>query len=308
MSEITATGPVAPARGTGTALIRSGADLVELTERLYLRLFRLTLGLVVGAAVLCVALAAIQHRDWHGGLTAALAIVVALTAGSIRRFGAPAVYFALRRTPWRRTIPGALAAVLLVADGPYGPLWFIAMACILVMAVLASRRATITAGVVAALAYVAGTALHGAAFSAGDATHLGAATGIAIDGALGAAAVNWLARFVMRLHQIQQGPAGRPTPRFVTALTDPPKGARRRAPRLLPPGPSRLTARQLQVAVLLRDGLKQGEIAACLGITARQVERLVGQARQRTGAATPSQLVAMLVGGRLVPPTADAAG
>jgi DNA-binding CsgD family transcriptional regulator len=53
------------------------------------------------------------------------------------------------------------------------------------------------------------------------------------------------------------------------------------------------------VLLLLRDGLRQTEIAACLGISTRQVERLLAAARQRVGAATTSQLAAMLASGAL---------
>ncbi len=65
------------------------------------------------------------------------------------------------------------------------------------------------------------------------------------------------------------------------------------------PGP--LTPRQLEAALLIRDGLNQAETAASLGISRRQVERLLAEARERAGAATTSQLVAMLVQAGLVP-------
>jgi len=52
---------------------------------------------------------------------------------------------------------------------------------------------------------------------------------------------------------------------------------------------------------LARDGLRQTEIAACLGISTRQVERLLSEARTRSGAATTSQLVAMLVADGIAP-------
>jgi DNA-binding CsgD family transcriptional regulator len=64
---------------------------------------------------------------------------------------------------------------------------------------------------------------------------------------------------------------------------------------------SRLTTRQLEVTLLLRDGLRQTEIAACLGISVRQVERLLASARERVDAATTTQLVAMLATGALGP-------
>ena len=60
-----------------------------------------------------------------------------------------------------------------------------------------------------------------------------------------------------------------------------------------------MTARQLQVTLLLRDGLRQTEIASCLGISVRQVERLLGAARERVGAITTNELVAMLASGAL---------
>jgi DNA-binding CsgD family transcriptional regulator len=67
---------------------------------------------------------------------------------------------------------------------------------------------------------------------------------------------------------------------------------------------SRLTARQLEVALLLRGGLRYAEIAERLGITPRQVAR---QARERASAGTSSHLVAMLAQGRLQGQHADAA-
>ena len=48
---------------------------------------------------------------------------------------------------------------------------------------------------------------------------------------------------------------------------------------------TRLTARQLEALLLARDGLMQAEIASCMGISSRQVERLLHDARERVGAA-----------------------
>ena len=89
-------------------------------------------------------------------------------------------------------------------------------------------------------------------------------------------------------------------PRQLPVLTD-----KREQPPATDPGRpepiSRLTARQLEVALLVRDGLRQSEIALCLGISPRQVERHLHDARARVGAATTSQLVVMLVTGGLAP-------
>jgi DNA-binding CsgD family transcriptional regulator len=62
----------------------------------------------------------------------------------------------------------------------------------------------------------------------------------------------------------------------------------------------RLTPRQLQAALLAGAGLKHSEIAITLGISSRQVQRLLGQARKRTGAASTAHLVAMLASDDLV--------
>ena len=53
--------------------------------------------------------------------------------------------------------------------------------------------------------------------------------------------------------------------------------------------------------LLVRDGLLQAEIALALGVSTRQVERLLASARSRTGTATTSQLVAKLVTEQLSP-------
>jgi hypothetical protein len=44
--------------------------------------------------------------------------------------------------------------------------------------------------------------------------------------------------------------------------------------------------------LLAGGGLCQSEIATCLGVSARQVARLLAQARERSGSATTAELVA----------------
>lgn len=64
---------------------------------------------------------------------------------------------------------------------------------------------------------------------------------------------------------------------------------------------SRLTARQLQVVALLADGLRYREVAACLSISQRQVQRHVTQAATRLGVNTAYELVAVAVSEGMVP-------
>jgi DNA-binding CsgD family transcriptional regulator len=53
-----------------------------------------------------------------------------------------------------------------------------------------------------------------------------------------------------------------------------------------------LTSRQLQVVMLVCEGLRHAEIAASLGIRPQQVRRHLAQARRRTASQSTPQLVA----------------
>jgi DNA-binding CsgD family transcriptional regulator len=61
-----------------------------------------------------------------------------------------------------------------------------------------------------------------------------------------------------------------------------------------------LTARQLQVVVLLADGLRADDIAQRLGIATSTVYRYVERAKERTGVTSRSELVALAIRERLV--------
>lgn len=288
--------------GNTGALVRSGADLVELVERLYLRLFGISLGLVVGASGLSVIFAVLQPTNWHRGATAGAAAASAAAAFIVLRGGA-GPYFWLRRQAWGPILPGALGGLTLLLGGPGGALWFVALAGIGVTSVLASPRQTMAVAVCGTGCYILGTVLPGGSLvSAHDPSRLAAAGGLALDGLLCLAVVDSLARFVLRLYRFELEASGwHPRPVFVGDVGGSARRPEQRVVRLLPRGSSRLTARQLEVVVLLRDGLRQDEIAVCLSISARQVERLVAEARRRVDAKTTAELVASLVRGGLVP-------
>lgn len=57
----------------------------------------------------------------------------------------------------------------------------------------------------------------------------------------------------------------------------------------------RLTPRQVEVLVLLAAGLRYGEVAAKLVISARQVQRHAMQAAERAGAVNVCHLIALAV-------------
>jgi DNA-binding CsgD family transcriptional regulator len=66
----------------------------------------------------------------------------------------------------------------------------------------------------------------------------------------------------------------------------------------------RLTARQTQVAALLADGLRYREVAACLSISERQVQRHIAEAVARLGLRNAYELAAVAVSAGLVPDAA----
>lgn len=123
----------------------------------------------------------------------------------------------------------------------------------------------------------------------------------------------WLAGFVLRLHLYGAGAVAQPVPqerrpRRVLSVSAPdPAVARQPRGRPRARGTAGLTPRQLEVVLLLRDGLQQSQIAEALSISRRQVERHVSDARARTGARTSAELVARVVRDGLVPAPATAA-
>jgi len=176
-----------------------------------------------------------------------------------------------------------------------------------VIADVSSMTLAVSAGVVTATAFVLTTVAGGTPLiDHGDAGILGAAVALPINAFIGAVAAEHFARFVLALRRLQDREPTPPAPRRV-AVSETPRAASQRRPRVSsrasePREPAtRLTARQLEALLLARDGLLQAEIASCLGISTRQVERLMHDARERVGAATTGELIALLVSDGLVP-------
>lgn len=170
------------------------------------------------------------------------------------------------------------------------------------VAAVSSTSLAIGAAGTTSLAFLAGTILGGQALvSPQDLGVLPAVVGLPAYTLAGRVLIDGFAGLVLERHRLTAArPQHRAHPLRVPNLadsptSDPPAPAARRTSR----SASRLTARQLEVTLLLRDGLRQTEIAVCLGISLRQVERLLGTARQRVAARTTSELVAMLCNGEL---------
>jgi DNA-binding CsgD family transcriptional regulator len=284
--------------------------MVHLVEELHVRLFALTLVLLGASGAVSVLLAQTDPRE-HVGVLAVLFAALAILSSVLGLARRRPLYRWLRHNRAHQLAPALIAATIVLADGPYSPSWWIALALLFTVAAVSDTRFTLAGAILTALAYTAGTLLRGASLlPGGDGEYLTVIGGLIVNPLIALAVAETFARFVLRLHRLQQDIAeDRLPPLHVTAVTAPTQAgeppaeqpaARPRRRLALPRGTSTLTARQLEVVLLARDGLRQAEIAACLGISARQVERHLEQARRRAKAATTSQLVAMLVSGRLV--------
>ena len=300
-------------------LITRGADLVVLAEELYLRLFVLALAFVLVSGMLSIWFGAGSAAPLAVTLPFSLAVGVFAVAGLLRP---RRVYGWLRYARWRQLAPAVLSALAMVPTGPDSPLWWPALALVILVTSISSLRLSLLAAVLNAAGYVAGTVVGGEAIiRGGEAGILAGAVGFVAYTLVGSFVCEAFARFVLGFARLERATSmGEPRRVSSIVLDDPPAprdapgddlasghGVARRPPAPLrrtvtaPAARSPLTPRQLEVALLVRDGLNQSEAAASLGISRRQVERLLGEARNRAGASTTSHLVAMLVNAGLAP-------
>ena len=300
---------VGPAAPTGSWMIRSGADLVYLAEELYLRLFKLSLVLTAVGAVLSALFGALASSRASSSLTDVLSVIgLAVAAAGLAR--PRQAYCWLRYSAQHQLVPAGLAALAVLVNGPDSPTWWMALPLLWIVAVVSSTRLALAAAMLSALAYLVGTLIGGEVLiHAGDTGVFPAAVALLADTLIARLVVETFARFTLRMHQLEQTAASPPlrVPNLATASSSHSHSQASAQPLFAdtshPDRRSRLTARQLEVVVLVRDGLRQSEISLCLGISPRQVERHLHDARIRVGAATTSQLVVMLVTGGLVPAT-----
>ena len=293
--------PAATAPERGLEPIRCGGDLVCLVDELCVRLFALTMLLTIagcGLSIFVGVLADGATRALPTSIFAATGVVVAGTGLAWPR----ASYRWLCRTASHELAPAGLAMAMVLVNGPDSPSWWVALPLLWAVATVSSTVRTVTASVATALAYLAGTLLGGEPLiDHGNAVVLTSAVALIANTLLGRLLVEAFTSFVLRTHTA-------PAPAPIYADVQPTPAApgssipTRRPVRPQRDRTSRLTPRQLEVTSLTRDGLRRGEIAVCLGISPRQVERLLHDACERVGAANATELVAMLVTGALTPP------
>lgn len=291
--------PVLPAR--------LGAELVHLAEEFYVRIFAVGCAILIAGCGLALCFATLD-RGVPGPPT--VLFVAASAAFAVAGLARPrGVYRRLRSRRALQLTPAALGAFAVLLDGPESECWWIALPLLWIVATLSSTPLAVGAAIATAAAFVTGTVLGGQALiTPGDLGVLPATVALPAYTVVGHVLIDGFAALVLgrdhvALEVAQNPPPPLRVPNLATPTPTPaasPASAVPTTPLARRPRPaSRLTARQLEVTLLLRDGLRQTEIAACLGISVRQVERLLAAARERVQAATTTHLVAMLASGAL---------
>jgi DNA-binding CsgD family transcriptional regulator len=281
--------------------VHAGAELVHLVAELYVRLIRVGFAILLVGCALTLWFATLKHGS--PGPTTSLFVVGAAFFGVVGVARPDRVYLLLRSRRLLQVAPAAFGAVAVLLDGPDSECWWIALPLLWIVAAVSSTWLAVGAAAMTAVAFLAGTILGGQALlGPQDSGVLPTAVGLPAYTLVGRVLIDGFAGLVLGRRLIvaerQQAPSPLRVPNLAASAASPaeaPPPAAQRTPRSTSP----LTARQLQVTLLLRDGLRQTEIASCLGISVRQVERLLGAARARAGATTTSELVAMLASGAL---------
>lgn len=326
--ELTGTTPVEPHAPAGVVeessqldVVRCGAELVQLSERFYGAAFIASIilvGLAALAALALVPLRASEPLDSPAPTVVVAAALLALVPVAVWRAGA--LYRLVRRQPGVE-LALVLAAAALIVYPLRSELWWPSCALLMLLGILVPLRRAMA---YCAVVLVANLVAH---LVAGDLRHtpavaiIGLWIGYPLWTAACAVLSDRLARHVLLLNATRA--RQRPAPlRFATWTSgvraasavgdrEPPVstpgsvGDRDREMRTADAVPTgmldRLTARQLQVVALLVDGLHYREVAGCLSISVRQVERHVAHAIARLDVANAYELVAVAVAERMVP-------
>jgi DNA-binding CsgD family transcriptional regulator len=321
--------PVGPrlAQRSEDDIVRSGAELVALSERFYGGVFIGASGFV-GLAALA-ALAVLPVRSFPPGTPVTVAFVATgliAVAAVLAVWRSRELYRALRRWPQLQLGLVLVAAALVANPAMSSALWWPSCAILMALALVVPLRTT--------LAYcllVLGANLAGHLVAADlDETHAVDIIGLWIGYPLWLMAIaivtDRLAAHVLRVNSTPIADPVRAPPRRVPAWRAEPAGAcatgaaevvlataangdePSTAAAETPAGRiRRLTARQIQVAALLADGLRYREVAACLSISERQVQRHIAEAVTRLGLRNAYELAAVAVSAGLVPDAAATA-
>lgn len=301
-----------------TAVVRCGAELVGVTERFYVGLWTVALAFVVFASLAALLVLQVHPRP-QGALAAAeivmTGLLVPLAVMAVWR--AQALYRLLRRRPLLELGPVAIAVALIAQPDMAGDLWWPSCSILMALAIVAPLRRTVVYGAIVLTSNLAANVVAGDLDVRPAVAIIGLWIGYPVWLGIVAVGAALLARHLLTLNT--GPPPPREAPRRVRAWTTPrdshaaettanavdaPNGEAvstegTQAPNRV--ATQRLTARQLEVVMLLADGMRHREIADCLSISERQVQRHIAQAAARVNVRNSYELVALVVSDGLIP-------
>jgi len=309
----------APSTDGAPGHVRSGAELVGIAEVFRRKAFVGGI-LTVGASAL-VALLLLPVRRSAAEVdpltpTVLLTVAIAVAAPLAARHPS-GLYHILRHRPAARALLVLLAAALL-CQPLRSELWWPSCALLMLLATVVS----VPQALAACLPVLGANLLAHVAAGDLDETPAVAVLGLWIGfpfwvGSM-ALLTDRVARHLMlvRVRAVAAAPAAgrRDVHPWVHVSADAvaapgPEPSEHRAPLSSPPDPRppaktlvTLSERQLEVVALLADGCRYAEIAAILGISTRQVERVAAGAVAVLGAENVAHLVAIATAEGLVPP------
>lgn len=277
----------------------SGAERVEISERFFRGVFACALVFVGSASTAALALLPLRGTPSpEASLSACLtALMLLSTPIAIRR--APQLYRGLRREP-RWELACVIIAAILIVHPLQSQFWWPACGLLMLVATLAPLARTIAYCLLVLGANLAAHVIAGDLHETPTVTIVGLWVGFLFWSTAVSLATDQLASQLLRMHATPS--PRRPRPVRVRAVIDSAEAALPdyeqgdEPPQKL----QKLTFRQLQVVALLADGLRYAEIADCLSISVRQVQRHASQATARLNLKSVNELVAVAVADGLV--------
>jgi DNA-binding CsgD family transcriptional regulator len=299
MSNAIAAGMIQRHEAPRAMLFQRPAELVDVSEVIYRRVFAVGLWVAVGSTGIAMLSALLEPAGSRLSGLIACGICLAATICVAARPAGP--YAQLRRRPQTLLVIGALLGAGAYNVGSENYELFLPLVTVIGVSGIATPLwVAIAAGLIA-------TAGFGAPQFVTDDANLAPAMVIVVPPIMFWLIVDRIASFALRLHQaLSDAPASasadpRPDEEgdsdqvVASHPGDPPSGSRAplllSQPRTIIVGDRRLTSRQLQVLLLACEGLRHAEIGACLCIGPQQVRRHLSAARARTNSASTPQLI-----------------
>ena len=297
-----------------TDLVRCGAELVGLVEHFQCRLFRCSAVVLAAASVAALAMLPLR-RGPHLSDATIIPIVVAgilVPCAALAAWRPAGAYRLLRRRPSARLALTLAAAALVAHPDMSSALWWPSCALLVMLATVTSLRWTLGSCAAVLATNLAGHVVADDLASTAPIEILGLWIGLPLWSA-GVAACSDL--FAVHLLCVNARATGALPPRrvvvTVAAETTDHAATGGDDPTIDAPPPDircQLSARQLQVAVLLADGRTNREMADSLSVSVRQVQRYVADAIERMGVSNRNELAAAAIRAGIVPSLATEHG